>query len=107
MHKSWLVAAAVATTATLFMAPSAAPHRPATQRMAVTYADWLLPHVGKQFYLSADRTIATEKTRTSAMPVGADGEFTLAAVHQDFVYFENKSDRVCVPLTVLRTALAK
>lgn len=105
MHKSWFVAVAVAATATLFMAPST-PQNPVPQRMANAYADWLVPYIGKAFYLSADWTVATEKTRTFAVPVGAT-EFTLAAIGQDFVYFEGKEDRVCVPLVTLRAVLKK
>jgi hypothetical protein len=107
MYKSWLVTIAVATTAALFMAPSTPPQRPVPQRMANAYADWLVPYIGKDFYLSADWTVATEKKRTSSVPVDAAGEFTLAAVGQDFVYFESRSDRVCVSLVALRAVLDK
>jgi hypothetical protein len=76
--------------------------------MANAYADWLVPYIGKDFYVSADWTVATEKKRTSSVPVDSvAGEFTLAAVGQDFVYFENRSDRVCVPLAALRAVLSK
>ncbi len=106
MHKSWSGAVAVAATAALFMALSTPPQRPGPQRMANVYADWLVSYIGKDFYLSADWTVATEKKRTSAVPEGAR-EFKLAAVCQDFVYFESAADRACVPVVVLRTVLDK
>src|SRR5688572_7177380 len=104
MHKSWFATVAVAATAALFMAPSTPPQNPVPQRGVNAYADWLVPYIGKPFYLSPDWTVATEKTRTFAVPDGA-AEFTLAGVAQDFVYFDSKSDRVCVPLVSLRTVL--
>jgi hypothetical protein len=106
MRKSRFVAVAVAITAALFMAPSPPQQGPVPQRMPNAYADWLVPYIGKAFYLSPDWTVATEKTRTFAVPEGAR-EFTLAGVAQDFVYFEGTSDRVCVPLVVLRAVLKK
>ena len=106
MHKSWLGAVAIAATATLFMAPSTAPQRPGPQRMATSYADWLVAYIGKDFYLSADWSVATEKKRTSNVPEGAR-EFKLAGIGQDFVYFESASDRVCVPVVVIRVVLDK
>lgn len=106
MHKSWLAAVAVAATAALFTAPSPSPQRPGPHRLGHAYADWLVSYVGKDFYLSADWTVATAKRRTSAVPEGAK-EFTLAAVGQDFVYFESATDRVCVPVVALRAVLDK
>ncbi len=106
MNKSWFVTIAFAATVALLLAPSPSSQRPVPQRMANAYADWLVPYVGKDFYLSADWTVATEKDRTSAVPDGAR-EFKLAGVGQDFVYFESTSECVCVPLVVLRAVLDK
>ena len=106
MRTSWLVGAAVAATAGLFMAPANRPQGPVPGRIANTYADWLVAYIGKDFYLSPDWTVATEKRRTSAVPEGAR-EFKLAGVGPDFVYFDGASDRVCVPLVALRAVLNK
>lgn len=106
MQHSWLVTAAVASATAFFLAAPTAPQGSAPQRMNVAYGEWWVPYIGKAFYLSADWTVATEKTRTSAVPVGAV-EFSLAAVGLDFAIFDSKSDRVCVPLTSLRAVLKK
>ena len=106
MRKSPFVALAVAVAAALLMAPSAPQQGPVPQRNAIAYGDWLVPYIGKPFYVSPDWTVATEKARTSAVPDGA-AEFTLASVAQDFVYFESKTERVCVPLAALRAVLRK
>jgi hypothetical protein len=106
MKKSWLVAVAVAGPVALLLAPATSPQRPAPQRMVNAYADWLVPYVGRDFYLSEGWTVATEKRRTSVVPEGAR-EFKLSGVGQDFVWFESASERVCVPVGVLRSVLDK
>lgn len=50
--------------------------------------------------------MATERTKTTVVPAG-EGKFELAGVGEDFAWFENKSDRVCVPLATLRVVLGK
>lgn len=105
IHNSWLCIAALATAA-LFMAPSPATQHKAPHRLAVTYADWLTPYIGKDFYLNADFALAVEKRHVTVAPNGAR-EFKLTAVGQDFVCFENPEDRVCVPITALRSFLSK
>jgi hypothetical protein len=96
----------LAVTAAVLVAAAAAPAPQGPQRMAIAYGDWLAPYVGKSFYLSADHTIATEKARTATVPQGAK-ECTLAGVGQDFVWFESRTERFCVPIVTLRAVLNK
>ena len=106
MQTSSLVAVAVRPTAALSSAASWATPRGAAVTAPGPYAEWLSPHVGKEFFVSENLTVATERARTTALPSGAVG-FTLAGVGTDFVWFENKTDRVGVPLASLRVALRK
>ncbi len=106
MHRSWWMVAAVAVAAASFLASSPPPQQAAPQRLAVAHGDWLLPFVGKEFYLSADATVATEKARTASVPAGAQ-DFTLTAVGHDFACFESRQERLCIPLGVLRVILRK
>lgn len=106
MQTSSLVAVVVSATAALSLAPSWATQRAASVTAHVPYAEWLSPHVGKEFFVSENLTVATERARTTAVPSGAVA-FTLAGVGTDFVWFENKTDRVSVPLASLRVALRK
>lgn len=106
MSRSWFLAVPVAAITALLMAFSSAPNNLRAPAKANTYADWLVLHVGRPFYLSTDWTVATERTQTTAVPEG-HGKFTLTGVGEDFAWFENKSDRVCVPLAALRVVLGK
>ena len=106
MQISSLVVVAVSATAALSFAPSWATQSGAAVTAHGPYAEWLSPHVGKEFFVSENLTIATERARTTSVPSGAVA-FTLAGVGTDFVWFENKTDRVSVPLASLRVVLRK
>lgn len=106
MHILWLAAVAIACAAGSLALPTSAPQGPAPQLLAGTYADMLVPYIGKEFYLTADRTIAEQKARTSTVPPGS-GLFTLSGVAKDFAHFEDRTKRVCVPLTALRVVFEK
>ena len=88
----------------LALTPSAA-RRPERPRSAETYAQWLEPQLGKAFYVAVETVIATSKGKTSAVPAGAR-EFTLAGIGEDFAWFENRTERVALPLAALRVVLA-
>jgi hypothetical protein len=105
MHLALLPVAAAAAVA-LFAASAPTPERSAPVPATDAYAACLAPYVGKAFFLSADWTVATEKTRTLVVPDG-QGEFTLAAVGADFACFEGRTERACVPLATLRAILGK
>lgn len=79
MQTSSLVAVAVSATAALSLAPSWATQRAAAVAAHGTYAEWLSPHVGEEFFVSENLTVATERARTTAVPSGAVA-FTLAGV---------------------------
>ncbi len=106
MQSSCSVAVVCSATAVLSLAPSFATQRPASIAADGRYSEWLSPHVGKEFFVSTELSVATEKARTAAVPAGAIA-FTLVDVGQDYVWFENKTDRVSVPLAALRVSLRR
>lgn len=106
MQTSSSTAVVFCATAALSALPSLAALRPATVAFHASHSEWLSPHVGKEFFVSENLTVATERARTTALPSGAVA-FPLAGVGTDFAWFENKTDRVSVPLASLRVALRK
>jgi hypothetical protein len=106
MNRSSFAILSIVASTSLLMATSLLPKGLPTPPKANSYADWLVLHVGRHFYLSADWTVAIERTKTTAVPAG-EGKFELTGVGEDFAWFENKSDRVCVPLAALRVVLGK
>jgi hypothetical protein len=106
MQTSSLVAVAVRPTAALSSAASWATPRGAAATAPGPYAKRLSTHIGKQSFVSENLTVANDRTQSTAEPSGAVA-FPLAGVATGFVWFENKTDRVGVPLASLRVALRK
>lgn len=106
MQTSSLVAVAVSATAALSLAPSWTTQRGASVTAHGPCAEWLSPHVRKEFFVSENLTVATERTRTTAAPSGA-AALPLAGMGTDFAWFEIKTERVSVPLASLRVALRR
>ena len=106
MQTSSSVALVISAAAVLSLAPLFAMQRPAAVAVHGLYSEWLSPHVGKEFFVSTDLSVATERARTTEVPAGAIA-CKLVDVGQDYVWFENKTDRVSVPLAALRVALRR
>lgn len=106
MESSCSVVGCFRLAVVLSLAPGRATRHRASHVAPWTNAEWLSPHVGKEFFVSENLTVATERARTTAVPSGAVA-FTLAGVGTEFDWFENKTDRVSVPLASLRVALRR
>jgi hypothetical protein len=98
VRKFFIATVTAVATGAVFLAASFPKQDPVRQRQGTVYADYLVAYIGKAFDLQDNRAVAVE---------GATGEFKLTMVGQDFVWLESATDRVCIPLAVLRVVLRK